>query len=198
MSHRQLPSPPRRRALPYVALVAVVAVAAVALWVVAFTRTGETTQVACARPETGVEVSSTGLLGEVPAPPSAIPVRVLNANGEAGEATEVSEGLVGLGFTRAPDNPVGNDPLVPDQDLECYGQIRFGTAFAAHGATLHALIPCLELSDDGREDGSVDGALGRGFGGLDDSGPVRAAMSTLNSGGEVDAATLQSMNSLTC
>lgn len=198
MTHRHSSPSPRPRALPYVALVAVVAVAAAVLWVVAFTRSSDPTRVACLRPGTGAEFPSTGLLGEVPAPPSAIPVRVLNANGEAGEATEVSEGLVGLGFTAAADNPVGNDPLVPDQDLDCYGQIRFGPAFAAHGATLHALFPCLELIDDGREDGSVDVALGRGFTGLDDSGPVRAAMSTLNSGGEVDAATLQSMNSRTC
>lgn len=197
MTHRQTSMKGRRRPLPYVILVAALAATAAIAWVAAFTQSPDVTRVACERPGTGEVASATELAGEAAAAPGSIPVRVLNANGEAGQATEVSEGLIDLGFMAA-ENPVGNDPLIPDQDLDCYGQIRFGAAHGPNGATLHALFPCLELIRDGREDGSVDVALGRGFKGLDDSGPVRAAMTALDAGEEVDSATLQSMSSRTC
>ena len=41
-------------------------------------------------------------------------------------------------------------------------------------------------------------ALGTGFRGLDDSGLVRSAMETLQSGEGVDASTLQSLSGRTC
>lgn len=198
MTHRQASAPPRRKFLPYGIIVALFAVAAVVAWSFAFTRTVEATSVACHHPDAGAVVSATDLLGEAAAAPGDIPVRVFNANGESGQATEVSEGLVGLGFAAAPDGAVGNDPLTPDLDLDCYGQLRFGASFAAHGATLHAVFPCLELVHDAREDGSVDVALGTGFRGLDDSGPVRSAMETLQSGEGVDAAALQSLSGRAC
>lgn len=198
MTHRQPDLPAPRRFLPYGIIVTVVAVAAVIAWTVVFTRTVEATSVVCERPDAGDVVSAADLIGEAPAAPRDIPVRVLNANGESGQATEVSEGLVSLGFAAVPENPVGNDPLSPGLDLDCYGQLRFGPAFTAHAATLHAVFPCLELAHDGREDGSVDVALGTGFRGLDDSGPVRSAMETLQSGEGVDASTLQSLSGRTC
>ena len=197
MSHRLPSAPPRRKVLPYGIIVGVVAVLAVVVWSVVFTRPVKVTSVACHHPDAGAVVSSTDLLGEAPAAPGDIPVRVFNANGESGQATTVSEGLADLGFSAA-EGGVGNDPLTPHLDLDCYGQLRFGAGFAAHGATLHAVFPCLELVHDAREDGSVDVALGTGFRGLDDSGPVRAAMETLRSGEVVDAATLQSLSGRAC
>ncbi|MFC3850720.1 envelope integrity protein Cei [Corynebacterium hansenii] len=198
MTHRQPGDSPPRNYRPYGIIVGVFAVFAVAAWSFAFARTAEETSVACEHPDAGTVVSATDLLGEAPAAPGDIPVRVFNANGESGQATEVSEGLVGLGFATVPEGAVGNDPLTPDLDLGCYGQLRFGAGFATHGATLHAVFPCLELIHDAREDGSVDVALGKGFRGLDDSGPVRAAMETLQAGRDVDAATLQSLSRRSC
>ncbi|MFD5867085.1 envelope integrity protein Cei [Corynebacterium sp. NPDC060344] len=198
MTHRQPNVPRRRNFAPYGIIVALFAVAAVVAWSFAFTRTVAATSVACEHPDAGAVVSAADLLGEAPAAPRDIPVRVLNANGESGQATEVSEGLVGLGFATVPDGAVGNDPLSPDLDLNCYGQVRFGAGFATHGATLHAVFPCLELIHDAREDGSVDIALGTGFRGLDDSGPVRSAMDSLQAGDGVDAAALQSLSGRAC
>lgn len=198
MTHRQATPPPRRSRLPYGIIVAVFAVGAVAAWGPAFTRPVEETSVACDAPATGTVISAADLIGEASAAPGDIPVRVLNANGESGQATEVHEGLVDLGFATPPEGAVGNDPLTPGQDLDCYGQLRFSPDFAPHAATLHAVFPCLELVNDRRTDGSVDVALGTGFNGFDDSGPVRSAMETLQSGEQVDAATLQSLSTRAC
>lgn len=198
MKHRQPAEPAARRSVPYLVILGFFACAAIVAWTLAFTRTGEATKVMCERPGTGEVISAAELLGEVPARPADIPVRVFNANGESGQATEVSEGLAALGFGSAGQGAVGNDPLTPGLDLDCYGQLRFGAAFASHGATLHAVFPCLELIHDSRADGSVDVALGTGFGGLDDSGAVRSAMESLHAGENVDAAELQSLNSRTC
>ncbi|WP_295628372.1 LytR C-terminal domain-containing protein [uncultured Corynebacterium sp.] len=198
MTHRQDMAPPPRRIAPYAVLVVVFALVAAVAWTLVFTRTVEATNLACGRDDAGRVVSATDLLGEAPVRPGDIPVRVLNANGESGQATEVFEGLSGLGFGAVAEGAVGNDPLSPGLDLDCYGQLRFGSEFAAHGATMHAIFPCLELIDDGRGDPSVDVALGTGFRDLDDSGPVRAAMETLQAGEEVDAATLQSLSGRTC
>lgn len=198
MTHRQPSAPRRRNVAPYGIIVAIFAVVAVVAWALAFTRTVEATSVACHHPDAAAVVSAADLLGEAPASPRDIPVRVLNANGGSGQAMEVSEGLVGLGFATVPEGAVGNDPLSPDLDLNCYGQLRFGAGFAPHGATLHAVFPCLELVHDARDDSSVDVALGSGFRGLDASGPVRSAMETLQSGEGVDVATLQSLSGRAC
>jgi hypothetical protein len=71
----------------------------------------------------------------------------------------------------------GNDPLFPQENLECYGQIRFGAAGEAAASTLTLVMPCAELVRDGRQDAGVDMSVGTGFG---DFNPGRAARDALD------------------
>lgn len=96
-----------------------------------------------------------------PIPPQDVPVRVLNGNGESRQAALISSQLSGLGFTQG--GTPSNDPLYPNYDLECHGQIRFGSAGAGAARTLSLVAPCAQLVRDEREDTSVDLSLGSEF-----------------------------------
>lgn len=97
-----------------------------------------------------------------PLPPDAVKVRVLNANGERGQASLVSAELTAdLGF--AATGPPGNDPVYPTWDLTCHAQIRFGSNGDAGARTLSLVVPCAELIRDFRADDTVDLALGKQF-----------------------------------
>lgn len=109
---------------------------------------------------TGQKLPTDGLDAVSPAPPQFTRVRVLNANGRLGEATIVDSALAHLGF--ASTTPA-NDPLHPDLDLRCYGEIRFGPAGQAAARTLSLAVPCAELVRDVRPDSDVDLALGTRF-----------------------------------
>jgi hypothetical protein len=109
----------------------------------------------------GERLSATGLDTVPPAPPQAVTVQVLNANGERGEAGVVSVKLAELGFV--PTAEPTNDPLHPDFDLRCHGEIRFGSAGEAAARTLSLAVPCAELVRDARPDEVVDLALGTEF-----------------------------------
>lgn len=183
---------------PYLIIVGVLAAAMIAGWTLIALRGPDHAPVACGRPETGLTVASTRLIGEAVAPPAEVPVRVLNANGEAGEATAVAEQLAELGFGRHPEEAAGNDPVIAAQDLDCHGQLRFGADAIGRAGTLHLVLPCFELVQDRRIDGTVDVALGRGFDGLDDSAPVRAVLEALNAGEEPDPALTRDLPAATC
>ncbi|MEJ5919716.1 MULTISPECIES: LytR C-terminal domain-containing protein [unclassified Corynebacterium] len=198
MSRHARKDPSATSPIVYFVIVIALLISATAAWFFAFTRDSTAMPVNCYLPDSGPVVSSAMLIGENPAPPSNVGVRVLNANGQSGQATVVSETLQSLGFARVDDNAVGNDPLTPSQNLNCHGQLRFGAEFNSHAATLHALFPCFELVHDARTEGNVDVVLGKGFKTLDDSGPVHAVMQQLNNGEVVDSATLSSLVSRTC
>lgn len=109
-----------------------------------------------------------------PAPPQLTRVQVLNAGGVRGEATVVDNALARLGF--ASTTTPANDPLYPDFDLRCYGEIRFGAAGQAAARTLSLTVPCAELVRDIRPDAEVDLALGTKFRALQPNDAARSAL----------------------
>ncbi|PFG94904.1 LytR cell envelope-related transcriptional attenuator [Saccharopolyspora erythraea NRRL 2338] len=96
-----------------------------------------------------------------PIPPQDIRVRVLNGNGESRQASLISNELSGLGFAKGGDPD--NDPVYPNYDLNCHGQIRFGAAGVNAARTLSLIAPCAQLVRDERQDPGVDFALGSKF-----------------------------------
>lgn len=96
-----------------------------------------------------------------PAPPRDVPVQVLNGNGESMQATMIANELSSLGFAQGASP--NNDPVYTNYNLNCHGQIRFGGAGASAARTLSLVSPCAQLVRDGREDASVDLALGANF-----------------------------------
>jgi hypothetical protein len=167
----------RRRRGPLLIVVSVLAVAAIVTWTTVFVKaTGPSGANSCPVPATpvGEVLDNHALDGIAPIPPAAVPVRVLNAGGQRGQASLVAAQLGDLGFSAAADP--GNDPLFPNGDMECYGQLRFGPAGEAAASTLTLVLPCAELVRDGRADGTVDLSVGTAFG---DFNPVSAARDAL-------------------
>lgn len=184
--------------MPYVVLSVVALVVASASWVLVFRSQPDSYPVSCSLPEAGIPTSSTTLAGEHAAPPSEVHVRVFNANGKVGQATTVAEQLRQLNFVPDEQIPYGNDPLVENQDLDCFGQLRFSHQFIGHAAALHALFPCFELVHDDRLDSTVDVSLGMGFKELDISSQVEETMAELNRGEQADLEVLSTTRSSTC
>ncbi|MDT7714101.1 MAG: hypothetical protein QOH09_93 [Pseudonocardiales bacterium] len=133
------------------------------------------TETGCPRPATsGQQLPTDGLDAVSPAPPQFTRVRVLNANGRLGEATMVDGALAHLGF--ASTSTPANDPLHPDLDLRCYGEIRFGAAGQAAARTLSLAVPCAELVRDVRPDSEIDLVLGTKFIALRPNDAARTAL----------------------
>jgi len=122
----------------------------------------------------GRQLPVDGLDAVTPAPPQFTRVRVLNANGRPGEATVVDGALARLGF--ASSTTPANDPLHPDLDLRCYGEIRFGAGGQAAARTLSLAVPCAELVRDVRPDSGIDLALGTRFIALRPNDAARTAL----------------------
>ncbi|MHA6795037.1 envelope integrity protein Cei [Pseudonocardia bannensis] len=170
----------RRRSRPIIVVVSVLfAISAVTWSVVLIQASGRSGAAACTPPAQGTvpgEVLAGDALNEVaPVPASAIRVRVLNAGGQRGQANLVAAQLGDLGFAEAA--PPSNDPLYPEGDLSCRGQLRFGPAGEGAASTLALVLPCTELVRDDRRDGTVDVAVGTAFG---DVNPGRAARDALD------------------
>ena len=170
----------RRRRTPWLVLVAVLAVAAVATWSVVLTdASGPSAATPCPPPTVGrlpgAIVAPSTLDAVAPVPPSAARVHVLNAGGQRGQANLVAAQLADLGFPEAA--PPENDPLHPDGDMECVGQLRFGRAGQGAARTLALVLPCTELVRDDRTDDAVDISVGTGF---RDVNPPRAVRNALD------------------
>lgn len=113
-----------------------------------------------------------------PLPPDAVKVRVLNASGKRGQATLVAGVLAeDLGFASAGEP--ADDPLYADGSMDCHGQIRFGEAGTAAGRTLSLVMPCVELVRDGRQDDTVDLAVGQQFDNLSPSSEAEEVLRQL-------------------
>ena len=197
-SHRLTATAPKPRVLAYIVLALVTVALAVAAWVLAFRAQPDSYPVACGLPAAGEPVASTMIAGEQPTRPAEVPIRVLNANGSTGEATAIAEILASAGFSLAPDNPYGNDELVPDQNLPCFGQLRFSPQHNASAVALHAVFPCFELVHDARQDPSVDIALGMGFDKLESNGLLNDTIAALNNQADPNAANLESLGASSC
>lgn len=192
---------PYRRALPVIALIAVLAVLGAALWFRILTKPAElSAPVECNPPSVsgpldpdapapqplGDPVAGTTLLDVEPAPLAATRVRVFNANGERGQAADVASQLSDYGFAPAPDVQSGNDPVYVDQNMQCQGQIRFGPNGLAAASSLWLAMPCAELIQDARTDDIIDLALGTYFRKLQpntDAEEVLSALKTAAPGG---------------
>jgi len=168
---------PRRRVVPAAAAGAVLAAITLVVWISVFSASEPTTTtLACNAPPAtasdpdgpqpaplGDVVDRSTLLEVDPAPLANTRVRVYNGNGERGQASHVAAQLSDYGFSSPPDVQAGNDPVYVDQNLQCQGQIRFGEAGRAAASTVWLVAPCAELVQDGREDDTVDLALGTYF-----------------------------------
>lgn len=109
----------------------------------------------------GQMLSRNALDRTTPVPARDVRVRVLNGNGEANQAGLISQELTNIGF--APGGEPDNDPVYPNYDLNCHGQIRFGGAGASQARTLSLMVPCAQLVRDDRTGSSLDLALGSDF-----------------------------------
>jgi hypothetical protein len=129
-------------------------------------------------------VALTALDQVAPVQPSATRVHVLNAGGQRGQANLVAAQLSDLGFPEAaaPEN----DPLHPNGDMECVGQMRFGPAGQGAARTLSLVLPCVELVRDDRTDDVVDIAVGTGFRDVNPPRAVRNALDQIGTGGGTD------------
>jgi hypothetical protein len=167
----------RRRPLPAIALIVVLAAVATIVWIRTLESADKKPDTACNPPAAGAATTAVSgqpaadrgtllppdaLNSVEPLPPDAVKVRVLNANGQRGQAGLVAAQLTSdLGFTKAGEP--GNDPVYPAWDMSCLGQIRFGANGDAAARTLSLVVPCAELVRDARPDDTVDLALGQKF-----------------------------------
>ncbi|WP_093088783.1 envelope integrity protein Cei [Pseudonocardia oroxyli] len=175
----------RRRMLPMVVTVAVLALVAAGTWTTVLVRSAaDSGLAACPAPASGSAgtVLDAGALDSVaPVPPASVRTTVLNAGGQRGQANLVAAQLADLGFGEAasPDN----DSLYPDGNLECHGQLRFGQPGEAAAGTLQLVLPCLELVRDERGDDTVDVAIGTAFTQVDPGRNVQDALEQLGAPG---------------
>ena len=106
-------------------------------------------------------------------------VRVLNASGRGGQAGDVAGAMKDLGFAQP---TAANDSDLRRHELNCQGQIRFGTAGQATAAAVWLVAPCTELFHDNRADDSVDLALGTEFSALAHNDNIDAVLASLRPG----------------
>lgn len=164
----------KRKPLAAIVIVAVLGVAVLVVWTKVIARDSNVNAtVSCSPPAAAPSVASgqpappvgAGLpydaLDKVaPEPPVDVQVRVVNASTQRGAAEAVSTQLSQDGFKVG--NP-GNDPLYPNQDMNCRGQIRFGANGESGARTLSLVLPCTQLVRDQRQDATVDVAIGKNF-----------------------------------
>lgn len=197
----------RRRRGPVLTLVVVLAVAAVATWTTVLVKAstgsgGSACPAPTAGPPPGTVLASGALDAVAPVPASTVKVRVLNAGGQRGQANLVAAQLGDLGFAQgaAPEN----DPLFPDGNMTCRGQIRFGPSGEGAASTVALVVPCAELVRDTRADAGVDVAVGTGFGDVNPTRAVRAVLDQLaapaagSTGPAVDQAAVTAARGATC
>lgn len=178
----------RRNFLPGIATFFALAVVALVVWVIALnqpTDVAETT--ACnppppaapgepVPPPLGQQVSRADMTDIAPAKLADTRIRVLNASGQGGQASEVAGALRDLGFAQP---EAANDAIYTTTRLQCHGQLRFGPTGRAAAAAVWLVAPCTELFEDQRPDATVDLAIGTEFGGLSASDDIDAVLASL-------------------
>jgi hypothetical protein len=148
-------------------------------------------------PALGEQVSRADMVDVTPAKLADSKVRVLNASGQGGQASEVAGALRDLGFA---DPEAANDPIYERARLECQGQIRFGPSGRAAAAAIWLVAPCTELYQDQRTDDTVDLALGTDFTELAHSDDIEAVLASLmpDATQPADPALLSEIHTGTC
>lgn len=208
LSTQATPSPTPTRGLQllrsaYVVFLVVVLALGALVWAAALRGNDAATQ-AAACPLTPMaedvglrEQPADALDGIDPATLNETRVRVLNANGQSGQAGAVAAQLAERGFQPAGSDAIGNDPVY-GQALECHGQIRYGDAGKATARSLSLAAPCMQLVADGREDDTVDLALGTIFSRLSDSAAAVGALDELKVGRQPISAELDAARTVSC
>jgi hypothetical protein len=150
-----------------------------------------------AAPGLGDRVSASSMVDVAPAKLAETNIRVLNASGQGGQASDVAGSLRDLGFA-APS--AANDPVYTGTRLSCQGQIRFGKAGRSGAAAAWLVAPCVELYQDDRKDNSVDLVIGTDFTSLASSDDIAAVLSGLRPGATepADSALLTKIHNGTC
>jgi len=177
-----------RRTMPAVLVAVILSTAAGLVWASVLQPAARAdscrvaSEMASAAVTPGQRLEANSLDGVSPAPPGKVQVQVLNANGMGGVAAITGGRLSELGF--APTGTPANDPLHPDLDLPCHGEIRFGVAGQAAARTLSLVMPCAELVRDVRPDSTVDLALGTKFTTLRPNGAALEALRGLDELGQ--------------
>jgi len=148
-------------------------------------------------PRLGNRVSASSMIEVAPAKLAETNIRVLNASGQGGQASDVAGSLRDLGFA-AP--AAANDPVYAGIRLGCQGQIRFGPAGRSGAAAAWLVAPCVELYQDDRKDNSVDLVIGADFTALANSDDIAAVLAGLSPGATepADSALLTKIHNGTC
>jgi hypothetical protein len=176
----------RRNYRPGAIVFAILAVATLVAWLVVANQPAEIHQATTCnpppaptdpnQPKLGDPVSSANMVNVVPAKLADTKIRVLNASGQGGQASEVAGALHDLGFNQP---TASNDAVYAGTRLECQGQIRFGPAGKAAAAAVWLVAPCTQLFQDQRPDDSVDLAIGTEFNQLSHNDDIDAMLASL-------------------
>lgn len=183
----------RRRLRPALLTFGLLLILAVVAWSVALTGTeADETVTDCNQPTRSTEADAPAplrldivrddeMLGVDPAPLSTFQVRVLNASTLRGQARSVSDDLSRQGFNPVADTAYADDPVYPNQDLDCVAQIRYGAGAERAAAALWLAIPCAQLVRDERAEPVVDVAIGEQWISREQSQDAQAALEVLRS-----------------
>jgi hypothetical protein len=198
----------RRNSRPAIVVLILLVVATGVAWTVALTRPAKVHEaVVCSpppqpagsatAPQIGEQVPRSEMADVTPAKLADSKVRVLNASGRGGQASDVAGSMKDLGFAQP---TAANDPIYASGRLTCQGQIRFGTAGQATAATVWLVAPCAELFHDNRADDSVDLVLGTDFSALAHSENIDTVLTTLRPGSNepADSSLLSKIHSSSC
>ena len=193
--------------MPGIVVMVVLAVVAAGVWVVAFNQPSDVQQAAACNPPPaatdatqtalGAQVSAATMTDVTPAKLADTKIRVLNASGQGGQASEVAGALRDLGY--APPT-AGNDTVYENTRLTCQGQIRFGPAGRAAAAALWLVAPCTELYQDQRPDDTIDLAIGTDFTDVAHNDDIDAVLASLKPDATqpADPALLKKIHSAAC
>ncbi|HWC81603.1 MAG TPA: envelope integrity protein Cei [Pseudonocardiaceae bacterium] len=157
----------RRKPIPAIVIVALLLIAAVVVWIKVIHKADNVDQAIACPASTVAGAAGDQTLGYTaldkvtPAAPNQIQYRVYNGSTQRGAANQAAIALTGLGFQQA--TTIADDPLYPQQNMACVGQIRFGSNGQAAARTLSLVLPCTQLIKDNRQDSTVDVAIGKKF-----------------------------------
>ena len=159
----------RRRPLPALIFLLVLALAALFVWWNVLT--DETT-----RQEAQAAACSSASAAPQALDPSTITLRVLNASDQAGRAAEVATTLESRGFVVS---EIANDPS--DNAVTGVGEFRFGPRGKGAADYLGLFLPGATERSDTRATDVVDLVLGPDFAGLATADQVSAALAPIES-----------------